>query len=224
MVRIAIVGGTGNVGQEIVDVLVASKKLRNLDLHPQDSSVKWAKSTYGDVNELVGQLQGIDVVLSFIAPHDQEQGFSSQKNIIDAAVKAGVKRLAPSEWISAGLEHLDWYTFKAHTRQYLTELNSGKKVIEYCLFQPGLFTNYFTPYPSTKHIKPLETQWDFAKRRAILREGSDNDYVTLTTADDLSNVVVRAVDYPGEWPLVGGIRGSRISIKELIALGEEIRG
>jgi hypothetical protein len=106
----------------------------------------------------------------------------------------------------------------------LTELNSGKKVIEYCLFQPGLFTNYLTPYPSTKHIKPLETQWDFAKRRAILREGSDNDYVTLTTADDLSNVVARAVDYPGEWPLVGGIRGSRISIKELIALGEEICG
>jgi hypothetical protein len=65
-----------------------------------DSSVKWAKSTYEDVDELVGQLQGIDVVLSFIAPRDQEQGFSSQKNIIDAAVKAGVKRLAPSEWVS----------------------------------------------------------------------------------------------------------------------------
>jgi hypothetical protein len=32
------------------------------------------------------------------------------------------------------------------------------------------------------------------------------------------------VDYQGEWPVVGGIRGSRISTKELLALGEEIRG
>lgn len=113
-----------DVGQEIVDVLVASKKheiliftrkvgthqmppcrpvltlLQDISMETTDSSVKWAKSTYEDVDELVGQLQGIDVVLSFIAPHDQEQGFSSQKNIIDAAVKAGVKRLAPSEWVS----------------------------------------------------------------------------------------------------------------------------
>jgi hypothetical protein len=65
-----------------------------------DSSLKWAKSTYEDVDELIGHLQGIDVVLSFIAPHEQQQGFSTQKNIIDAAVKAGVKRFAPSEWVS----------------------------------------------------------------------------------------------------------------------------
>ncbi|OWY48027.1 NmrA-like family protein [Alternaria alternata] len=231
MVKIAIAGGNGNVGKEIVDALVASKKheiliftRKDVPTENMDSSVKWAKSTYEDVDELIGHLQGIDVVLSFIAPHEQQQGFSTQKNIIDAAVKAGVKRFAPSEWVSAGLEHLDWYAFKAYTRQYLAELNRDRKVIEYCLFQPGLFTNYFTPYPSTKHIKPLEMQWDFVKRRAILREGSDNDYITLTTAEDLRNVVAHAVDYSGEWPVSGGIRGSRISIKEFIALGEEIRG
>jgi hypothetical protein len=52
------------------------------------------------VDELAGHLQGVDVVLSFIAPHDQQQGVSGQKNLIDAAVKAGVKRFAPSEWVS----------------------------------------------------------------------------------------------------------------------------
>lgn len=120
---------------------------------------------------------------------------------------------------------MDWYTFKGHARQYLADLNKDKKVIEYCLFQPGLFTEYFTfPYMSTKYIKPLEMPWDFQNRRAILREGSDDDYLTLTTVADLGNVVARAVDYPGEWPIVGGIRGSRISIKEFISVGEEIRG
>ncbi|KAG9196432.1 hypothetical protein G6011_01553 [Alternaria panax] len=232
MVKIAIAGGTGNVGQEIVDVLVASKKheiliftRKDVPTETTNSSVRWAKSTYEDVDELAGHLQGVDVVLSFIAPHDQQQGVSGQKNLIDAAVKAGVKRFAPSEWVSAGLDHMDWYTFKGYTRQYLAELNKDKKIIEYCLFQPGLFTNYFTlPYKSTKHVKALESQFDFEKRRAIVREGADDDYLTLTTVEDLANVVARAVDYKGEWPVMGGIRGSRIPIKEFIALGEELRG
>jgi hypothetical protein len=120
---------------------------------------------------------------------------------------------------------MDWYTFKGHTRQYLAELNKNKKVLEYCLFQPGLFTNYFTlPYPSTTHVKAIETQFDFENRRAIIREGAESDHLTFTTVKDLANVVARAVDYQGEWPVTGGIRGSRISIKEFLALGEEIRG
>jgi hypothetical protein len=120
---------------------------------------------------------------------------------------------------------MDWYTYKEHARQYLAELNKEKRVIEYCLFQPGLFTDYFAiPYMSTKHLTALETQWDFEKRRAILRQDSDEDYLTLTTVADLANVVASAVDYEGEWPIVGGIRGSRMSTKEFISLGEEIRG
>jgi hypothetical protein len=112
-----------DVGQEFIDVLLAGKKHEILILtrkvnttyrlpclmliHLQDvptettgSPVKWAKVDYDDVDGLTNQLQGIDVVLSFVAGIDQEQGFSSQKNLIDASVKAGVKRFAPSEWIS----------------------------------------------------------------------------------------------------------------------------
>jgi hypothetical protein len=120
---------------------------------------------------------------------------------------------------------MDWYSFKIRIREYLAEINKDKKVIEYCLFQPGLFTNYFTaPYKSAEHLAPLNMMYDFQNRRAIMREGGDDDLITLTTVQDLAGVVARAVDYKGEWPVVGGIRGSRISIKELLALGEEIRG
>lgn len=66
--------------------------------------------------------------------------------------------------------------------------------------------------------------YDFENRRAIMREGGDDDTIVLTTVQDLAGVVARAIDYEGEWPVVGGVRGSRISIKELIALAEEIRG
>lgn len=97
--------------------------------------------------------------------------------------------------------------------------------MEYTLFQPGLFTNYFTnPYKSSKNIHQMENMIDFNKRRALILEGSENDIVTLTTSQDLANVVARAIEFEGEWPVVGGISGTRTSIGELIKLGEKIRG
>jgi hypothetical protein len=73
---------------------------------------------------------------------------------------------------------------------------------------PGLFTNYLTyPYRFAEYFRPFETQIDFNKRRALTLDGGDNDRITLTTVQDFANVVSRAVEYEGEWPVVGGIRG-----------------
>lgn len=47
---------------------------------------------------------------------------------------------------------------------------------------------------------------------------------TWITAKDLANVVAKAVEHEGEWPVVGGIRGDEVTIGEIIALGEKIRG
>jgi hypothetical protein len=52
---------------------------------------------YDDKSELVEALQGIHTVLSFIQLLS-DPGNNSQKNLIDAAIVAGVKRFAPSEW------------------------------------------------------------------------------------------------------------------------------
>lgn len=48
--------------------------------------------------------------------------------------------------------------------------------------------------------------------------------MTLTTAADVAAVVARAVEYTGEWPEVGGIRGNRVNFAEVIRIGEKIRG
>jgi hypothetical protein len=88
-----------------------------------------------------------------------------------------------------------------------------------------MFVNYFTyPYESAKHFHPFETQIDFNKRRALMLDGGDDNRITLTTAQDLANVVAKAVDYEGEWPIVGGVKGTELSIGQFIALGEKIRG
>ena len=85
--------------------------------------------------------------------------------------------------------------------------------------------NYFTaPYKSSKHVHELEVPFDFANCRALVVDGSDDSRITLTTVQDLANVVARAIDFEGEWPAVGGIRGTDISVGGLIALGEKVRG
>ncbi len=99
------------------------------------------------------------------------------------------------------------------------------QVLEYTLFQPGLFMNYLTsPYKSTKHVHPIETPIDFGQRRMLMVEGSDDVYITLTTVEDLVSVVVRAVEYEGTWPVVGGIKGDAITVGNLMKLGERVRG
>ena len=80
------------------------------------------------------------------------------------------------------------------------------------------------PYNSSKHVDLFEVPINFHQHRAIIVEGGEDDVITVTTAQDLAKVVALAVEYEGEWPLVGGIRGANITVSELIKLGEKIRG
>ncbi|MCJ1320898.1 hypothetical protein MMC15_006239 [Xylographa vitiligo] len=233
MVKIAIVGGSGSglptdVAQEIIDVLVATKKHEILLLSRKDApassatqGVTWIKANYEDPKQLAQILQGVHTVLSFIATQE-DPASTVQKNLIDAAVQADVKRFAPSEWAT-------WVVFIPDVIQTTDPFKiwpgAPELVLEYTLFQPGLFLNYLTgPYKSSKHVHVLESPFDFNGRRALLLDGGDDNRITLTTVQDLANVVAKAIDFEGEWPVIGGIRGADISTGQLIALGEKIRG
>ncbi|OHF03033.1 NmrA-like family protein [Colletotrichum orchidophilum] len=235
MVKIALAGGSGNVGREILDALVARGKHEILILSRKDApntdfgqGVKWVQTSYDDVTHLVQVLEGVHTVLSFVAkPADPTNTapWNTQKNLIDASIKAGVRRFAPSEWGSSKFEHTFWYGYKEETRQYLASINKDKKVLEYCLFQPGLFINYMTyPYSSSKYVKLFETPINYYQRRALVVDGGEDAIITFTTAQDLAKVVALAVEYEGEWPVVGGIQGAQVTVGQLIALGEKIRG
>ncbi|KAK4122136.1 NAD(P)-binding protein [Parathielavia appendiculata] len=232
MVKIAIVGGSGNVGQEIIDALVARNKheiilLSRKDAPPEYAApgVTWVKTSYEDPEQLVKILRGVDTVLSFVTVAT-DPGNLTQRNLIDAAVRAGVRRFAPSEWAASDSEEsMPWYQGKLEIRKYLRELNKQGKILEYSLFQPGLFMNYFTyPYPSTKHVQMMPTPIDYHNCRALMVEGSDDARVSLITAQDLATFVVRAVEYEGEWPRVGGIRASELMIRQIVQVGERVRG
>lgn len=64
---------------------------------------------------------------------------------------------------------------------------------------------------------------DFDNRRAIT-VGAGDFSLCLTTVQDMAVVVADALDYEGKWPVDGGIRGTQITMAELVRLGEKLRG
>ncbi|OTA92273.1 hypothetical protein M434DRAFT_396516 [Hypoxylon sp. CO27-5] len=234
MVKIAIAAASSQLAREIIDKLVEAQKHEIVALVRKDPTqfpslpgVKWVQTTYEDKSELVRLFKGIETVLSLFPVH-LDAGNATQKRLIDAAIEAGVKRFAPSEWatgvkLESALEFIPWYAGKVEVAHYLESLNKEKKVIEYSRFQVGAFMNYLGhPHQTSKYVTTLPLQFDFEKQRATLIEGSLNDVVVWTTVQDIAGVVARAVEYKGEWPAIGGISGSRVTNGEMLRLGEAI--
>ncbi|KAH7159717.1 hypothetical protein B0J13DRAFT_580930 [Dactylonectria estremocensis] len=230
MGKVAVAGGSSNVGREVIDrillrgnheVVVLSRKGSD---HEPINGVTWLTVDYDDQDSLSRAMKGVHTVLSFIAALDSESSARSQMNIIDACIANGVKRFAPSEWACPDKGAPPHYDYKATVRRYLEKVNNPVKTLEYCLFQPGFFTNYFANgRPTTKHFHMNDMFADFANRRALQVE--DGGYpLTLTTVEDTAEVVAQALDYAGEWPKIGGIRGSQTTVAGLIGLGEKLRG
>lgn len=62
------------------------------------NGVQWKKVDYDEQDSIVAALDGVGTLLSFIATGDTTAGVEVQKNMIQAAIRAGVRRFAPSEW------------------------------------------------------------------------------------------------------------------------------
>ncbi|KAG4414028.1 hypothetical protein IFR04_012844 [Cadophora malorum] len=229
MVKIAVAGGSGELAREVIDALLATKKhdiivisRTKYSLKPQEG-LRFCAVDYQDKNQLADMLRGVHTVLSFIN-QSVDHGNASQKALIDACVAAGVKRFAPSEYGCVGKEDLPFWAGKMEIQKYLEDLNKDGKVLEYSLFQPGMFLDYLaSPTKTAKYVSPLDTFFDFQNRRAIVVEGYEDAVMCFTTVGDIAKVVAEAVDLD-EWPKIGGIQGNRVTILQVLEIGQKIRG
>ncbi|KAG0646871.1 hypothetical protein D0Z07_6442 [Hyphodiscus hymeniophilus] len=223
MVKIAIAGGSGKIAREIMDVLVATRKHQIIILSRQDPAaveerpnVSWAKVDYLDKTQLIKILRGVHTVLCFSGAH-LDPGSIAQKSLIDAAIIAGVKQCRADRTVvskSSSVEELPWYAEKANVRAYMKEINKEKK--------PGLLLEFLAPVGSAKHVQPQELWIDFIKRRAIILTDKDPIF-TVTSVRDLAHVVARAIEYEGEWPVLGGVHGTTLSTSKLLEIGARVQ-
>ncbi|PVH76900.1 NmrA-like family protein [Cadophora sp. DSE1049] len=229
MVKIAVAGGSGELAREVIDALRVTKKHEILvisraqpSVEPQEG-LRYCSVDYQNKDKLVDVLRGVHTVLSFINQSVDHEN-ASQKALIDASIAAGVKRFAPSEFGCVGKEDLPFWAGKIEVQRYLEHVNKNGKVLEYTLFQPGMFLDYLaSPTKTAKYVTPLDTFFDFQNRRAIIVEGYEDAFMCFTTVGDIAKVIAKAVDLD-EWPKFGGIQGSRVTISQVLEIGQRIRG
>ena len=188
-------------------------------------NVTYKSVDYSNKEALVSALQGIEVCLSFIIAHLDPDRIG-QKTLIQACITAGVKRFAPSEWGIKNGSGISEYDAKDEVAEYLDSLkgNSDSPPLEYCLFQPSIFLDYFAhPYAPTKPLYTWPFMIDFNSRHAIILDDGKQPLV-LTSAHDDAEILLRAIEDPRPWPSVGGIRGWRTTMADILAVGKEVRG
>ncbi|KAJ4258887.1 hypothetical protein NW762_007974 [Fusarium torreyae] len=109
ILRVAVVGATGRIGSSIVPALVASRDAyfevtalirpesmqKASTTHLKQKGIKIVEADLqGPQEALVSALDGIDVVICVLPPDST----SDQIPLVDAALKAGVKRFVPNMW------------------------------------------------------------------------------------------------------------------------------
>ena len=97
--NVVVVGASGNLGAPILQALLDSSVLNITVLSRATSEATFppgvnVRKTDYTLSSLVSAFEGADAVVSAVGMG----GFAHQKTMIDAAVKAGVKRFIPSEF------------------------------------------------------------------------------------------------------------------------------
>jgi uncharacterized protein YbjT (DUF2867 family) len=134
MLQVAIAGGSGNVAQEVIDAIIARGTYDVIVLSRSDApsglskSLQWRKVDYDNQESVINALQGVETLLSFVMSVDLATAVGLQKTLVHAAIKAGVRRFAPSEWATKSDSGVSHYLYKDEVRKYLEEINSENKL------------------------------------------------------------------------------------------------
>lgn len=159
--RIAIAGGTGGIGQHVVDGLLEVKDKYSLhiivlsrstrpDLSFAGSSAPVIAVDYNDIPciERVLKEHQIDTVLLTLSSHDPEIFTTSQSNLLTAALNVpSVHRFSPSEYAhdsEAIAKNVPFVPEKVAIHEPLRKVKADRgSDFEFTFFQTGAFMNYF---------------------------------------------------------------------------------
>lgn len=225
MVKVAVAGGTGGIGRHIVEGILEKKKHEVIVLSRgascpelESQGAKIIAVSYDDTTSLINALAGVHTVISTIGGRDAWKPV--QLALLDASVKAGVRRFAPSEFvIRATADHpVELYRLKWPVSEAV--MKSG---LEYTFFENGVFMNYLASgTPGVGHLKPLKFIWDVENCTARI-PGDGSSYVVFTCAEDVGKFVAASLDLE-KWPEVSRMKGDTKTLNEVVKLAEKSRG
>ncbi|KAF4857068.1 hypothetical protein CGCSCA4_v000464 [Colletotrichum siamense] len=151
------------------------------------SGVKFATVDYSSVDDLAAALRGQDAVVSTVS----KGGLLTQNTVIDASIKAGVKRYIPSDWGTfttdpkAQRELVPVLGPMLDVQRYLAEkARTGE--IEHTIFSVGAFLDFLTTVP---------VAFDYASKTVELWDGGRHRLST-TSVSCIGKAVAGALKNP----------------------------
>ncbi|CAG7555230.1 unnamed protein product [Fusarium equiseti] len=190
--NIAIVGASGSTGKIILNALTSTNFTTTVLAREESkatypANVKVRPTDFSE-DDLTEALKDQDVLISALGV----EGFDQQQKLVDAAVRAGVKRFLPSEFSSSSedpavLGLLPLFEVKKNLIEYLKSKEkdglSWTGLATGLLFDWGL-ANGFLGYDIKNRTAKI---WD---------EG--NKKFTLTNEKQLARAVVSTIEHPDE--------------------------
>lgn len=186
------------------------------------------QTDYNNASDLRFKLAGVDTVISTISGN-------AQLNLIDAAAAAHVRRFVPSEFEGSPSARPANDVLDNRQQAALARLQQYESQgMRYTVFTCGIFYERFGPggmaasQIGVRSSIGQEGEYIMDLRRAkaqlpFYNEAGQPVYVCMTSARDVARFVVAALSL-ASWPREFRMRGDRMSVSDLVAIGEQLRG
>ncbi|KAE9404576.1 NAD(P)-binding protein [Gymnopus androsaceus JB14] len=245
--RIAVAGGTGGIGQHVVDGLLEVKEKYSLhiivlsrsasaDLSFAGSSAPVIAVDYSDSTSIEKVLREnqIDTVLSTLSSHDPETFMTIQSNLLTAALNVpSVHRFSPSEYThdsEALAESIPFLSTKVAIYEPLRKVKAERgSSFEFTSFQTGAFMNYFAlgnPKPdgakALGHLAPFPFVLDLKNRKADI-PGDGQRRMVFTAAEDAGKFIA-AVTQLDKWEERSIMKSDWLTFNEIVDMAKDLVG
>ena len=244
MVRVAIAGGTSpTLGRSIVTAILRAGKHEPIILsRSKPGSERGPASKYGaeiryvdynSIASLTEGLWGVPTVISVMVAPEPSEMLAHHANLLHAAVDAGCKRFAPSEWEGGPLckRKVDLLRVKLDVWEECRQ--SG---LECARFMSGWFMNYLgqgcpegrKEEATAGLVDNLVIDYvDMAGGKMTVPLGRDGEpaKLTMTELGDIGRFVAAAVDLDeGRWEADMGMVGSTVHLEDVARVAEKVTG
>ncbi|KAI0918061.1 hypothetical protein AcW1_007035 [Taiwanofungus camphoratus] len=191
---VLVVGATGTTGGSIIKALLKSDNLKAAaitrpaslskpavtELRSKGVEIREADVQSDSLEKLKEALSGVDVLISAV----NAEIILSQKTLLAAAKKAGVKRVVPCDFGTPGARGVrDLHDMKLEIRDFIKDLGLG-----YTFIDVGWWMQLCLPSSSTvrSYMGPLSHEFYGAGDKKMLATNADHigDYVAKIVVDD----------------------------------------
>ena len=166
---------------------------------------------FNDPEGLVAAFSGVDTMVLISMPFVGPKRRAAQKTALDAAVKAGVRRLVYTSIVGAGEKDIDTYEVNDHVwfEAYVLEQPIHYLFLRDSQYAEAMVSNYVNAYENTGNV--LANNMGAGKMAFISRD----DCALAAACAAMSDWSDRVVDVNGAEPL---------TIGEYIAIANEVTG